>query len=130
MIGLYIFVNIFQESSNRKVIIVGGGVAGMTTAVMLSDISGLSVTILEAESKLGGIFRTPFTAPGFYHPASRQDMGALDSLIGNTTIVDDFYTDLNKAIKIFKLAESSSVITFFRLDAIYPVELKNTACFH
>ena len=102
MIGLYIFVNIFQESSNRKVIIVGGGVAGMTTAVMLSDISGLSVTILEAESKLGGIFRTPFTAPGFYHPASRQDMGALDSLIGNTTIVDDFYIDLNKAIKILE----------------------------
>ena len=74
----------------------------MTTAVMLSDISGLSVTILEAEPKLGGIFRTPFTAPGFYHPANREDMGALDTLIGNTTIVDNFYSDLNKAIKILE----------------------------
>ena len=74
----------------------------MTTAVMLSDISGLSVTILEAESKLGGIFRTPFTAPGFYHPASRKDMRALDTLIGNSTIVDDFYSDLNKAIKMLE----------------------------
>ena len=74
----------------------------MTTGVMLSDIEGLSVTLLEAEPKLGGIFRTPYTAPAFYYPSSREDMSILDKLIGNKTIVDEFYEDLKDAIKIME----------------------------
>ena len=77
----------------------------MTTSIMLSDIEGLSVTLLEAEPKLGGIFRTYFTAPGFYYPSSREDMSVLDKLIGNKTIVDDFYTDLKDAIKVMEEKE-------------------------
>ena len=95
----------FQPSSNLNVVIIGGGVAGMTTAVLLSDIPGLSVTLLEAESKLGGIFRTSFTAPGIYYPAKREDMRALDTLLGNTTIVDEFYADLKKVVNILEEKE-------------------------
>merc|ERR1711993_60199 len=87
-----------KPSSNLNVVIIGGGVAGMTTAVRLSAIPGLSVTLIEAESKLGGIFRTSFTAPGIYYPAKREDMRALDTLLGNTTIVDEFYADLKKVV--------------------------------
>ena len=95
----------FQTSSNLNVVIIGGGVAGMTTAVLLSEIPGLSVTLLEAESKLGGIFRTSFTAPGIYYPAKREDMRALDTLLGNTTIVDEFYADLKKVVHFLEEKE-------------------------
>ena len=102
----------FWESN---VVIIGGGISGMATAVMLADIPGLSVTMLEGQSKLGGIFRTPFSAPGFYYPSSREDMIALDTLIGNTTIVDDFYSDLTNVIKILeekKVIQGKSLMGF------------------
>ena len=59
-------------------VIIGGGVSGMTTAVLLSDLEGVSVTLLESEGHLGGIFRTLFTSPAFYYPAKREDMASLD----------------------------------------------------
>ena len=104
-----------MESTTAKVVIIGGGISGMTTGVMLSDIIGVSVTLLEAESKLGGIFRTAYTAPGFYQPSNREDMSALDKLVGNTTVVDEFYSDLIDAIHILeekKVIEGKSVMGF------------------
>ena len=120
----------FQISTNKQtVVIIGGGVSGMTTGVMLSDIDGLSVTLLEAEPKLGGIFRTPFTAPAFYYPSNREEMSILDKLIGNTTIVDEFYSDLKAAVKILEdkeVIKGKYVIGFDNYVVEDEVQIQNT----
>src|SRR5512140_626658 len=42
-----------HESSNVDVLVVGGGLAGLTAAVGLAD-SGLRLTVIERDSRLGG----------------------------------------------------------------------------
>ena len=74
----------------------------MATGIMLSEVEGLSVTLLEAESKLGGVFRTPYTSTAFYYPANRDEMIVLDNLIGNKSVVDDFYSDLIHGIELLE----------------------------
>ena len=83
-------------------VIIGGGVSGMATGIMLSEIDGLSVTLLEAQPELGGVFRTSYTSPATYYPANRSEMAVLDDLIGDPSTVDDFYSDLKDALQFLE----------------------------
>lgn len=56
-------VNIQKTSRPKKVLVVGGGPAGLSAAQVLSD-RGHNVTLWEKESQLGGSFRYASLAPG------------------------------------------------------------------
>ena len=84
-----------QEKKHR-VVVVGGGIAGLASAIFLSDVKGVEVTLLESQSKLGGIFRTMYTSTMFYYP-KREEMGELERKLGKQYI-DDFHADLVAAV--------------------------------
>ena len=83
-------------TKKHQVIIVGGGIAGLSSAIFLSEIDGVEVTLLESQSKLGGVFRTQYSSTMFYYP-ERKDMDELEKKIGKQR-VDDFHADLVSAI--------------------------------
>lgn len=58
-----------QKSSNPKILIIGAGVGGLTTAAVLSK-AGLDVTVLESQVYPGGCAST------FFHKGYRFDAGA------------------------------------------------------
>jgi len=115
------------DEAQQKVVIIGGGVSGMTTGVLLSDIQGLSVTLLEGDSRLGGVFRTLYTSPAFYYPSKREDMAVLDQLIGNTTTIDNFYNDLVEAVNI--LEEKGVIKNKYALGFDNYIQVEGTAPF-
>ena len=55
--------------SQSKVVVVGAGVGGLTTAAILSD-AGYDVTVLEAQTYPGG------SASTFFHKGYRFESGA------------------------------------------------------
>jgi uncharacterized protein with NAD-binding domain and iron-sulfur cluster len=53
-----------MNSTSKKVLIIGGGIAGLTSATLLRD-AGCEVTVLEASNTLGGLAKSERTADGF-----------------------------------------------------------------
>ena len=84
----------------KKVLIVGGGVAGASTAIFLSEIEGIEVTLLEAQNTLGGIFRTRYSSTMFYYP-ERGEMAELEKRLGKEK-VDAFHKDLVGAVSVLE----------------------------
>ena len=57
-----------MESTNKKVLIIGAGPAGVTAAYELTSL-GYNVTVLEETDKIGGIAKT------VNYKGNRMDMG-------------------------------------------------------
>src|SRR5690349_20870941 len=71
--------------SNLRVVVVGGGLAGMATAVAL-DSAGAHVTLLEARRNLGG------RASSYQHPTTGEELDNCQHvLLGCCTNLLDFY---------------------------------------
>lgn len=85
-----------ESKRAKNVLIVGGGVGGMATAIFLQDLDGVNVTLLDAQSSLGGLFNTIYASPMFYYP-ERKEMGALEKHLGKDK-VDAFHSDLVKSV--------------------------------
>jgi zeta-carotene desaturase len=76
-------------STLPKVIVVGGGLAGMATAVALQS-AGARVTLLEARKNLGG------RAASYEHPTTGEELDNCQHvLLGCCTNLMDFYGRLN-----------------------------------
>src|SRR5689334_9240644 len=74
-----------SSSNDKKVIIVGGGLAGMATAVAL-DSAGVPVTLIEARRTLGG------RAGSFEDPQTSEQLDNCQHvLLGCCTNLIDFY---------------------------------------
>ena len=74
-----------REDTRRRVIVVGGGLAGMAAAVALESV-GAAVTLLEARKRLGG------RAGSFEDPQSGQELDNCQHvLLGCCTNLLDFY---------------------------------------
>ena len=93
------------ETKKHQVVIVGGGIAGLSSAIFLSEIDDVEVTLLESQSKLGGVFRTQYSSTMFYYP-ERKDMDELEKKIGKQR-VDDFHADL---VSAFTKLEAQRII--------------------
>jgi uncharacterized protein with NAD-binding domain and iron-sulfur cluster len=75
----------------RRVVVVGGGLAGMASAVALQS-AGLAVTLIEARKTLGG------RAGSFQDPGSEAELDNCQHvLLGCCTNLRDFYKRLGVA---------------------------------
>jgi squalene-associated FAD-dependent desaturase len=71
-----------NESGNRDVIVVGGGVAGLATAAALAD-AGAAVTLLERRPYIGG------RAYSYEHPALEETVDSQHVVLGCCTNILD-----------------------------------------
>jgi len=70
----------------KRVVVIGGGLAGMAAAVALESIGGLSITLLEARRRLGG------RAGSFQEPQTGEELDNCQHvLLGCCTNLIDFY---------------------------------------
>jgi hypothetical protein len=91
-----------HDVSDGDVVIVGAGVGGMISAMLLSKISDKKIVVLEGQKTVGGIFSTEYTSPCFFYPTSRDDLQDLDALIKDKALVDQFYSDISIAIELLE----------------------------
>ncbi|HEY1683330.1 MAG TPA: FAD-dependent oxidoreductase [Tepidisphaeraceae bacterium] len=80
--------------SNKRVVVIGGGLAGMAAAVALES-AGITVTLLEARKTLGG------RAGSFAHPETGEILDNCQHvLLGCCTNLIDFYSRIGAIEKI------------------------------
>jgi zeta-carotene desaturase len=83
-----------SERGKKRIIVIGGGLAGMSAAVALQD-SGAAVTLLEARQRLGG------RAGSFQDPQSGEELDNCQHvLLGCCTNLLDFYRRIGVSNRI------------------------------
>lgn len=72
----------------KKIMIIGGGIAGLTAAYLLVKSKRFEVTLVERNAQVGGLLRS------FYYPeAGYFDYGAHNVLETGIAVIDDFFMD-------------------------------------
>lgn len=73
----------------REVVVIGGGVGGLSAAAMLSSIPGLRVRLLERTATLGGILNQKNALPGIWIPSTRAQLEELNRYAPPGVTFDD-----------------------------------------
>lgn len=96
-----------ETAKSREIAIVGGGMAGLMTYLILHQAGLTNVTILEASQRLGGRIRTEYLTGGPFD-YSYQEMGAMR--IPESTVFSNVTYNITDHHLVFKLAEEMNKI--------------------
>ena len=83
----------FKKEINETILVVGGGVAGLTSALASAE-AGYSVVLVEKESQLGGWINKYYKIVPTHSPYLEPENSKVDELISKV--------ESNKTIKVFK----------------------------
>ena len=83
----------FQKDINETILVVGGGIAGMTSALAAAD-AGFSVVLTEKENQLGGWLNKLYKIPPTHSPYLEPEPPRINDLISKV--------ETHKKIKVIK----------------------------
>ncbi len=83
----------FQREINETILVVGGGITGMTSAIAAAN-AGYSVVLTEKEDKLGGYANKIYKTEPSHSPYTEPELPEIDKIISEV--------ESNDKIKVFK----------------------------